>query len=84
VQKMVARLDLSIFEQADSEEGGELYALEMMLSLWLYAYETGLTSARELERRISEELAVALPGRRGQARPLGIECFSSPAPPWAE
>ena len=28
----------------------------MMLSLWLYAYATGLTSARELERRISEEL----------------------------
>jgi transposase len=56
VQKMVARLDLSTFEQAYSEEGGELYAPEMMLSLWLYAYATGLTSGRELERRISEEL----------------------------
>ena len=56
VQKMVARLDLSRFEQAYSAEGGELYCPEMMFSLWLYAYGTGLTSARELERRISEEL----------------------------
>jgi transposase len=56
VQKMVARLDVSRFEQAYSAEGGELYCPQMMLSLWLYAYATGLTSARELERRISEEL----------------------------
>jgi hypothetical protein len=28
----------------------------MMLSVWLYAYATGLTSARELERRIREDL----------------------------
>jgi transposase len=53
---MVARLDVNRFEQAYSAEGGELYCPEMMLSLWLYAYATGLTSARELERRISEEL----------------------------
>ena len=58
VQKIVSRLDLSQFEQAYSGEGGELYCPEMMLSLWLYAYATGLTSARELERRISEELAL--------------------------
>jgi transposase len=56
MQKMVARLDLSRFEQAYSAEGGELYCPAMMLSLWLYAYATGLTSARELERRIGEEL----------------------------
>jgi len=56
VQKMVARLDLKPFEQAYSAEGGELYAPAMMLSLWLYAYATGVTSARELERRIREDL----------------------------
>ena len=56
VQKMVERLDLRRFEQAYSAEGGELYCPAMMLSLWLYGYATGLTSARELERRIREEL----------------------------
>ena len=56
VQKMVTRLDLNQFEQAYSAEGGELYCPQMMLSLWLYAYAWGLTSARELERRIGEEL----------------------------
>jgi transposase len=56
VQQMVARLDLSRFEQEYSEEGGELYAVPMMLSVWLYAYGTGLTSGRELERRIVEDL----------------------------
>ena len=56
VQQMVSRLDLSSFEQAYSIEGGALYSPAMMLSLWLYAYATGLTSARELERRIREDL----------------------------
>jgi len=56
VQAMVSRLDLSSLEQVYSAEGGELYAPAMMLSLWLYAYATGLTSARELERRVKEDL----------------------------
>lgn len=56
VQKMVGRLELSQFEQAYGAEGGELYAPAMMLSVWLYAYGTGLTWARELERRIREDL----------------------------
>lgn len=58
VRKMVKRLDLSEFEQAYSDEGGELYAPEMMLNLWLYAYATGVTSGRELERRVREDLAL--------------------------
>lgn len=56
VQQVVGRLDVSAFEQAYSAEGGELYAVPLMLSVWLYAYATGLTSARELERRIKEDL----------------------------
>lgn len=56
IQKLVARLDLSAFQQAYSAEGGELYAPAMMLSVWLYAYAAGITSARELERRIQEDL----------------------------
>jgi transposase len=56
VQQVVERLDMSAFEQAYSAEGGELYAVPLMLSVWLYAYATGLTSARELQRRIKEDL----------------------------
>jgi transposase len=58
VQKLVERLDLSEFERAYSLEGGQLYAPAMMVSVWLYGYATGLTSGRELERRIGEELAL--------------------------
>ena len=56
IRKLVARLDLSSFAAAYSEEGGELYAPELMLSVWLYAYALGLTSARRVEQRLREDL----------------------------
>lgn len=56
IRRVVDRLDLSRFEQAYAVEGGALYAPELMLSVWLYAYATGITSARQLERRLVEEL----------------------------
>lgn len=56
LQQMVARLDLESFEQEYSDEGGSLYHPALMLSVWLYAYATGVTSGRELERRIGEDL----------------------------
>lgn len=58
IREVVRRLDLSGFEREYSAEGGELYAPEMMLSVWLYAYATGLTSARRLEQRMIEDLAL--------------------------
>lgn len=58
VRRVVAQLDLSGFEQAYGAEGGMLYAPELMLSVWLYAYATGITSARQLERRLVEDLAL--------------------------
>lgn len=57
VHHVVERLDLREFEQVYSEEGGALYAPEMMLKVWLYAYVLGVTSARRLEQRIQEDLA---------------------------
>jgi transposase len=56
LRRVVERLDLSGFEQAYAAEGGSLYAPELMLSVWLYAYATGITSARQLERRLVEDL----------------------------
>jgi transposase len=56
LRRVVERLDLSGFEQAYASEGGALYAPELMLSVWLYAYATGITSARQLERRLVEDL----------------------------
>ena len=35
-----------------------LYAPELMLSVWLYAYATGITSARRLSQRLGEDLAL--------------------------
>jgi transposase len=56
VRSVVSRLDLTVFEQAYAAEGGALYAPELMLSVWLYAYALGITSARQLERRLVEDL----------------------------
>jgi transposase len=57
VREVVERLDMSGFEQSYSSEGGELYAPELMLGVWLYAYALGITSARQVERRMVEDLA---------------------------
>ena len=57
LRKVVARLDMSSLEQAYSEEGGAVYAPELMLSVWLYGYALGITSARRLEQRLVEDLA---------------------------
>jgi len=57
VHRVVEQLDLSDFERAYSEEGGELYAPALMLKVWLYGYALGVTSGRRLEQRIREDLA---------------------------
>jgi transposase len=57
VRGVVERLNMSAFEQSYSTEGGELYAPQLMLNVWLYAYALGITSARQVERRLVEDLA---------------------------
>ena len=57
VRGVIERLDMSVFEHSYSAEGGELYAPELMLGVWLYAYALGITSARHVERRLVEDLA---------------------------
>ena len=57
VHRVVEELELEEFRQAYSEEGGALYAPELMLKVWLYAYALEVTSARRLEQRIREDLA---------------------------
>src|SRR5271157_2535300 len=57
VHGVVEHLDLEEFAQAYGEEGGAVYAPELMLKVWLYAYALGVTSARRLEQRIREDLA---------------------------
>jgi transposase len=56
IRRMVQRLDLRDFEREYSGEGGSLYAPELMLSVWLYSYALGITSARQVERRLVEDL----------------------------
>ncbi len=67
IRQVVAHLDLSGFEEAYSSEGGELYHPAMMLSVWLYAYATGRTSARRLEQGVVEDLGLRY--LAGGARP---------------
>ena len=57
VREVIERLDMKVFEQSYSAEGGELYAPQLMLGVWLYAYALGVTSARQVERRLVEDLA---------------------------
>jgi transposase len=52
LHRVVEGLDLREFENAYSDEGGELYPPSLMLKVWLYAYALGMTSARRLEQRI--------------------------------
>jgi transposase len=58
VRRVVQQLDLSVFTESYSHEGGMLYAPELMLGVWLYAYATGMTSARRLSQRLGEDLAL--------------------------
>jgi transposase len=58
LRRVVERLDLSGIEQAYSEEGQPGYHPALLVSVWLYAYALGMTSARRLEQRIREDLAL--------------------------
>lgn len=57
VREVIERLDMSVFVESYAAEGGELYAPQLMLGVWLYAYALGVTSARQVERRVVEDLA---------------------------
>jgi transposase len=58
VRRVVGQLDLGVFTQSYSHEGGMLYAPELMLGVWLYGYATGMTSARRISQRLVEDLAL--------------------------
>lgn len=57
IRGVMERLDMGVFVESYSAEGGELYAPQLMLGVWLYAYALGMTSARQVERRLVEDLA---------------------------
>jgi transposase/IS5 family transposase len=58
VHRAVEGLDLSAFEQAYAEDGRPAYHPALLLKVWLYAYALGMTSARRLEERVREDLAL--------------------------
>lgn len=57
IRRVTAKLNLETFRDEYGEEGGQAYAPEMLVSVWLYAYALGVTSSRRLEQRIREDLA---------------------------
>lgn len=58
LRRVVEHLDLRPIEQAYSEEGQPGYHPALLVGVWLYAYALGVTSARRLEQRIREDLAL--------------------------
>jgi transposase/IS5 family transposase len=58
VHRAVKGLDLSPFEQAYVDDGRPAYHPALLLNVWLYAYALGITSARRLEERVREDLAL--------------------------
>jgi len=58
VHRAVEGLDLRGFEQAYAEDGRPAYHPALLLKVWLYAYALGMTSARRLEERVREDLAL--------------------------
>ena len=58
VHRAVEQLDLGEFEQAYADDGRPAYCPALLLKVWLYAYALGMTSARRLEERIREDLAL--------------------------
>ena len=57
IRRVAAKLNLQVFRNEYGVEGGQAYAPEMLVSVWLYAYALGVTSSRRLEQRIREDLA---------------------------
>jgi hypothetical protein len=55
IWELVGRLDLSGFRAAiasvEGEAGRPAFDPQLLISLWIYAYSEGVSSAREIERR---------------------------------
>src|SRR5258708_8662941 len=57
LRRVVAKLNVNALRDEYGVEGGQAYAPEMLISVWLYAYALGVTASRRLEQRIREDLA---------------------------
>lgn len=59
IWELSARLDLSAFESDvrsyEGQPGSPCWPPRLLLSVWLYAYQQGIASAREVERRMRWE-----------------------------
>jgi len=66
IWELVGRLDLSAFRAeiavVEGEAGRSAYDPWLLISLWIYAYREGVSSAREVARRC-EYQPVGFPGR---------------------
>lgn len=49
IVEIVSHLNLDLLFNRYSDQGGDSYAPDMMLSLWFFAYSNGITSTRVLE-----------------------------------
>lgn len=57
VHEVVEACDLSAFEKAEEDAGGQRpYDPRMMLKIWLYGFSVNVRTTRKLEQRIREDL----------------------------
>jgi transposase len=57
VHEVLEGCDLSEFDQAEADEGGQrAYDPRMMLKIWLYGFCVNVRTTRKLEQRIGEDL----------------------------
>ena len=71
---------LKVFRDAYGIEGGQAYAPEMLVSVWLYAYALGVTSSWRLEQRIREDLAFRYLAGGAAADPWTLNAFRAGTP----
>ena len=57
IWELIGRLDLSLYhaqiEAVEGHAGRDHTDPQLLISLWLYAYSRGISSARELARRVA-------------------------------
>jgi hypothetical protein len=80
IRELVGRLDLGPYHaqiaSVEGHAGREHTNPQLLISLWLYVYSRGISSAREISRQCGYEPGVAVAVRTGAHQPSDAVGFS--------
>src|SRR2546430_11893851 len=79
--RSVAKLNLNAFRDEYGVEGGQAYAPEMLISVWLNAYALGVTASRRLEQRIRDRKSTRLNSSHSQIS-YAVFCLKKKTGSW--